>query len=435
MKNKKAKITKRIVDALKPGEIVWDTEIKGFGIRCQTQTKTYILKKTIKGRQRWLTIGAHGAPYTPEKAREKVNSFLGQIADGLDPAKDRDDTKKRLTVSELCDRFIDDYAVHHKKPGSVKMDRLNIKNHIKPLLGRELVEDLDIETIDRFKRDVKEGKSAKGLDLPKGKRIGPQGGPGVANRCLALLSKMINLAIRWGIRKDGVNPVRFVDKYKERKIERYLSEQELVALGAALKAAEEKGEINPFALAAIRLLMFTGARKGEILTLRWDYVDFEKGMIRLPTSKTGAKTIYLNAPAKEILTDFPRLENNPHVFCGDKPGSNLFDLKRPWKNLREAANKILLKEKLKIDPTAGEYFVGLTDLRIHDLRHTFASVAAMGGASLPIIGKLLGHTQAATTQRYAHLSDDPLKSASEAVGRRIEATMKGKKGKVVKFSE
>ena len=241
-----------------------------------------------------------------------------------------------------------------------------------------------------------------------------------ANRSLALLSKAFNLAEVWGWRPDYSNPVRHVSKFAEKKRKRFLSQRELARLGEALRVAERDGcltlpakeglrseekraPIIPSAIAAIRLLILTGARKGEILGLRWDWIDFEAGRANLPDSKTGEKAIVLAPAALAVLDAIPRQDGNPHVIVGAKPGAALVNLKDPWLAIRETA--------------------GLDDVRVHDLRHSFASVGAANGASLPIIGALLGHTQATTTQRYAHLADDPLRAAAADIGKRIAAAM------------
>ena len=171
-----------------------------------------------------------------------------------------------------------------------------------------------------------------------------------------------------------------------------------------LAAAENNNTESPWIVGAIRLLVLTGARLSEILTLKWDYIDFDRATMRLPDSKTGAKTIYLNAPALEVLSDIPRIEGNLFVICGNKSGAHLVNLQKPWRRIRTKA--------------------GINDVRLHDLRHTFASYGAMGGVSLPIIGGLVGHSQPQTTARYAHLSADPLMAASNAIGGRIVSAMK-----------
>lgn len=400
-----AKITKRTVDALKPGELAWDSDIRGFGVRCQRKAKTYVLKFRHGGRQRWITIGKHGSPWTPDRARQEALRLLGSIADGVDPAEMRDSMKGRPTVQMLCERFLEEYAVEHKKPLSQANDRANSRNHIVPLLGKLFVADVTRADIDRFKRAVKDGKTAKDVKIGPRRRVIVTGGPGVANKSLALLSKMFNVAERWGLRPDGSNPCRHVQKYRGNAYERFLSEEEFGRLGDVLKAAENDGSESPYAIAALRLLIFTGARLSEILNLEWSQVDFDRAMLLLPDSKTDKKAIYLSAPALEILSAVPRMANNPYVICGGVEGRHLVNLQKPWSHIRKKA--------------------GLEDVRIHDLRHTFASVGAAGGLSLLEIGKLLGHNQAATTLRYTHVYANPLKARNEAVGQAISAMIDG----------
>lgn len=215
---------------------------------------------------------------------------------------------------------------------------------------------------------------------------------------------MMNLAEEWGLRPDGSNPCRHVTKFRELKRERYLTQEELHRLGATLADAQASQTESPFAIAAIGLLILTGARLGEILTLRWDFVDLENRVLRLPDSKTGAKLIYLNDAVIKMLRAMPRLDGNPYVIPGQKPGSHLVELQKPWRRIRAKAK--------------------LPDVRIHDLRHSFASVAAGIGMSLPMIGKLLGHSQPATTARYAHLAADPLRAASDLVATEIMSVMR-----------
>ena len=204
-----------------------------------------------------------------------------------------------------------------------------------------------------------------------------------------------------GLRPDGSNPCRHVEKFAERKRERILSPAELARLGDALAAYDG----SPYAVAAVKLLVFTGARLGEVLGLRWDWVDFERGEARFSDSNTGAKTLHLPPPALAVLTELPRIDGNPYVIVGAKPGAALVNLEKPWLAIRKPA--------------------GLDDVRLHDLRHAFASVAASSGMGLPIIGKILGHSQPATTARYAHLASDPVKAAAAAVAGKIAAAMGG----------
>jgi integrase len=201
------------------------------------------------------------------------------------------------------------------------------------------------------------------------------------------------------LRPDGSNPCRHVEKFGERKRERMLSPAELARLGDALSTHNG----SPYAVAAVKLLMFTGARLGEVLGLRWDWIDFDRGEARLPDSKSGAKTLHLPPPALAVLAELPRQDGNLHVIVGHKTGAAMVNLEKPWRAMRASA--------------------ALDDVRLHDLRHAFASVAASSGMGLPIIGKMLGHTQAATTHRYAHLASDPVKAAAAAVAGKIAAAM------------
>jgi integrase len=313
---------------------------------------------------------------------------LVEAKDGLDPAAARSKAHG-LTVGDLADRFITVHAKTKKKPSSRVADERNLRLHIRPALGRKLVTEVARADIQKLHHDMRET-------------------PGAANRCLALLSTMFNLAEKWGLRTDATNPVRHVERYPEKKMERFLSAEELARLGVVLAETERTSSESPMAVAAIRLLIFTGARKGEILGLRWDEINTEDATARLADSKTGAKTLFLSAPALEVISNLPRVEGNPYVMAGKKPGAQFVNVDTPWFRIRARA--------------------GLDDVRIHDLRHSFASMAAADGLSLPTIGALLGHTQAATTQRYAHLAADPLKQASDLIGRRMAAAMRGEAG-------
>ena len=225
--------------------------------------------------------------------------------------------------------------------------------------------------------------------------------PYQANRTLAVLSKMFNLAELWEMRPDSSNPCRHVKRFKEEKRERFLSDIEYEHLGAALREIEQEGSETGSAIAAIRLLMLTGCRLSEIQKLRWEHVDLEQGKLRLPETKTGARVVHLGEPAVAVLRGIERRDEDPWVISGRKAGSHLTDLQHPWRRIRARA--------------------GLDDVRIHDLRHSFASGGLLVGEGLPMIGKLLGHTQVQTTARYAHLADDPVQAAANRIASRISA--------------
>jgi integrase len=315
--------------------------------------------------------------------------LLGLRAAGHDPASERDRQKGAITIAELGKRFLQEYVPQHCKPRTAEEYQRAVEKYINPIIGRHRIADLtrsDVAQLHHHFRDR----------------------PYQANRSLAVLSKMMNLAETWGLRLDGSNPVRHVKKYREDKRERYLTKPELQRLGAVLADAQTKASESPFVVAAIGLLVLTGARLIEILTLRWEYVDLENEVLRLPDSKTGAKPIYLNAAAINLLRTMPRMAGNPYVIAGKNPGARLINLQKPWRRVRDKAN--------------------LPNVRIHDLRHSFASVAAGTGMSLPMIGKLLGHSQPVTTARYAHLAVDPIRAASNLIGAEISSAMNGKQG-------
>jgi integrase len=227
--------------------------------------------------------------------------------------------------------------------------------------------------------------------------------PTAANRVLALISKMFNLAERWGLRTDGTNPCRHVERFPERRRERFLSNDELARLGSVLREAEAGGLASAEAVAAIRLLLLTGCRVSEILNLRWEDVDIERRCLRFADSKTGAKRIPLNGAAVEVLEGLKR--KCIWVLPGKVPEQPLVNLAKPWDRIRELAK--------------------LADVRLHDLRHTHGSTAAGAGLSLHLVGALLGHRQPTTTARYAHLAEDPVLDASERVGARLASAMRG----------
>lgn len=391
-----ARLNSSNVEKLKDGEFLWDPDLKGFGVRGRSSGQFYVLKTRINGRQRWFTIGRHGAPWKPEKARQQALVMLGQIANGDDPSDERASRKRAMTVAELCDVYLDE-GCDHKSESTIATDKGRIERHIKPLLAKRLVQDVSRQDIAMFLRDIAAGKTATDQKTKKQGRAIVRGGRGTASRTVGLLGGIFSFAEDRGLIEQS--PVKGIKRYRDKKVERFLSEAELARLGGALSSLEQTGQLSPFAAAAIRLLLFTGARKNEILSLKWSSVDLEREMIFLPDSKTGQKPIFLSGPARAILSELPRMSGNPFVICGSKPGEHLTDLKRPWEKL--------LKE------------AGITDLRIHDLRHHFASTGAMGGLSLPMIGRLLGHARAETTARYAHLADDPVRKANDAVATRI----------------
>jgi len=348
----KKRITRRVVEALRPGETVWDDRVIGFGVRRQKRGVSYIVKARLKGRQKLLTIGRHASPWTPDTARREAQQLLAQVARGIDPVERKRQQRAKRSLDKLWEVFVQEH-VSKLKPRTQRDYSDRYRRLISPTLGRQPLADITREDVIALHRKL-------------------QHIPRTANFCLAILSKLMNWAETKGLRPQNSNPVRGIRKYPENHRERFLTAEELQRLGHALDAElREHGDI--YAVAAIRLLILTGARLGEITTLRWEYIDLERGLLLLPDSKTGKKAIVLNAAARKVLEELPRLNGNPHVICGHKEGQPLVNLHKPWGRIRKRA--------------------GLEDVRIHDLRHTFASLAARKGGSLPRIGALLGHTQ------------------------------------------
>ncbi|HLY54100.1 MAG TPA: tyrosine-type recombinase/integrase [Stellaceae bacterium] len=399
------KIIKRVVDGAAPAEdrdaFIWDNELRGFGLKVTPGgTKVYVFQYHVgrgrNARRRRMVIGKHGSPYTPDTARTEAKRLAGLVADGQDPADRRAVERKLITFGELCDLYLAE-GVEHKKASTLKADRGRIEHHLKPLLGKKRLDTVTRADIERLLGDVKSGKTA--APVPKNGERTPgsiaRGGAGVAAQCVTLASTIFAFAVERGLRSD--NPARGIKKPPVRKMERFLSEQEIARLAAACNA-EVEASGNPFPAAAIKLLLLTGSRRSEIIKLEWPYVDAKPGRecLRLPDSKTGAKVVHLNHPATVVLQALPRVEGNPYVIAGTRKGAPFTGIDKVWSRIRKAAK--------------------LEGVRLHDLRHSYASFGAAGGLGLPLIGALLGHKQATTTARYAHLSDDPVRRASEAIG-------------------
>lgn len=403
------KLTKRSVDAALPTAaryVVWDSDLKGFGLRIEpTGSKSYLVRYRAGqgGRaapKRFLNIGRHGT-LTPDEARRKAKEVLGAVARGEDPAGDRTQSRAALTVATIAEAFLAEHMRTKRKPSTLANYRRAFDLHILPSLGRKRGEEVTRADVARLHHNM-------------------QSRPSMANYANAVLSSMYAWAAKRRLVPEEFNPAAKVEKYRENQRERYLSVDELERLGLAIRKAETEGvpwqpnvarnmkhaprpenrrvRISPHTAAALRLLLFTGARLREILHLRWEHVDVARGLLLLPDSKTGKKTIVLGAPALQVLANIPRV--GALVIAGESAGQinekPRSDLKRPWALVAKEAS--------------------LDGVRLHDLRHSFASVGAGSGLGLPIIGKLLGHSQASTTQRYAHLDADPLRRAADEIG-------------------
>ncbi len=372
-----ARITKTVVERLQSGDCVWDTELKGFGARRQKNTASYFLKTRLRGRQKWITIGQHN-PYTPDRARKQAMAYK------LNPSTVVQKKQEYPTLNEVIERF---KLTHYPKikPRTRKDYTSLLDKQILPSLGKLEIAEITRADVTKFHH--------KFAHTPRR-----------ANMALAVVSVIMSWAEEFGFREQNSNPCKGIKKFAENKRERYLSKEELGQLGKALSKAENTGQISIYAAAAIRLLILTGARRGEILTLKWEYIDFEKQVISLPDSKTGAKIINLNEQTIEVLQSIPRQAGNPYVIVGKVHNQPMVNIFKPWDLVRKAAE--------------------IDDFRIHDIRHSFASIAAESGASLLHIGKLLGHKKSTTTERYAHLGNNPIKKLNETVGTLIKDTMK-----------
>ena len=374
MANRIPKLTRRAVEALKANgadTVYWDGELTGFGVRVRKSgRRNYVLQTRVRGKLRWFTIGQHGR-ITPDEARVAALEILAQAKMGIDP-RDADAKRKAEPVmTELGRRFLEEYVPNHCKPSTQGEYRRSVELFIDPAIGEMRISEVERKDIAKLHFDLRDK-------------------PYQANRTLGVLSKMFSLAEIWGLRPDGSNPCRHVKRYKESKRERFLSPEETERLGEVLTEAESE---MPSAVAAFRLLLLTGCRLSEIQFLRWEYVRDD--CIELPDAKTGGRVVPLGPEARAVLTALPREEDNPWVIRGKVPGTHLTDLQRPWRRIRERAE--------------------LEDVRIHDLRHSYASRALALGESLTMIGKLLGHTQVQTTARYAHLARDSIQNAAARI--------------------
>ncbi len=391
------RISQRTVEGL-PVEsrdaIFWDRELLGFGVRVYPSgARVYVVQTRSWGRSRRVTVGRHGV-LSAARARRRAALIIARIKAGEEPLPARGRTEREArsaaTVADLARRYFDQYAAVRCKPSTLRCYRGALARWILPSLG-----DLPARAVER------EHVAALHYRLRET--------PYRANQVLHVLNKMFALAEVWGLRAPGSHPVRSIRKYREHRRERFLSGEELRRLGRVLHEAEAEAggrggaPIRASAVAALRLLMLTGCRRNEILCLKWKDVDRQAGELRLRDSKTGARTAPLPPAAGAVLAGVPRVPGNPWVITGAKPGGRLSNLNDHWLRIRVRA--------------------GLEDVRIHDLRHSFASRALALGESLPMIARLLGHGDVHTTDRYAHLARDAVKASASRVAGSIAADM------------
>ena len=378
-------ISRRTVEALKTDRdtMFWDRELPGFGVRVHPSgRKVYVAQTRARGKAaKRVTVGVHGV-LTAEEARRRAALIIARIKAGEEAVPEPMAVKLAggPTVAEIAGRYLEEHVAVRCKPKTEETYRQTIGKHILPAFGKR-------PALAVGHKEVTELHHALSAH------------PVTANRAVEFLSRIYNAAEDRGQIPEGSNPCRLVVKYRERKRERFLTDEEFRRLGRVLDEAETCKGVSVHAVAAMRLLLLTGCRKGEILNLRWDQVDMAAGELRLPDTKTGPRTISLAPEALAVLSRIPRLPDNPFVIPGRIGGKAMRNLNDPWEIVCDRA--------------------GLTDLRIHDARHSYASRALALGESLPMIGRLLGHTQVETTARYAHLAQDSVRDSAVRVAESI----------------
>ena len=409
------RLTERAVKALavpagRPA-ITWDSELGGFGVRVTTKgVRAFVLDYRVGGRHRRMTIGRY-PDWSVAAARDEAKLMRREVDAGGDPMGDRHARRGAPTVQDMFER----YAAEHlptKRPRSAADDESMWRLVILPRLGSLRVADLTPTDVDRLHQDVTNS-----------------GRPVRANRTVEVLRKALNLAIRWGwVDRNVAVGTR---RNQEERRNRYLSGDEIARLVRAIERHPNRQSAN-----AIRLLMLTGARRGEVLSARWDQFDLDAGVWTKPSSHTKQMKehrVPLSAPATQLLAGM-RDEAGSEFLFPNPNGGHQVDIKRAWNALcREAGLVEVVDDEVSRDGDCAP--VLRNTVRIHDLRHTFASLLASGGASLPLIGALLGHTQPATTARYAHLLDDPLRAATEKVGALVDAATNGGPAEVAPTGE
>ena len=378
------KLTKKLVESSLPREkdyVVWDDEIKGFGCRIlPSGHKTYVFHYTSPTTRKYsyLKIGVHGN-YTVDLARDKAKKWCAAIAQDVDPKEHKKaqqvEAQQSLLFEDFWKVFTEKYIKETHKPSTMKCDASRIKKYILPFFGKKSMATIEQRDIIAFKDSMAHIK-------------------GNCSKCLQLLSCAFNQAELWDYIPRNSNPCKGVSKYPYRKMNRFLSDVELERLNQVL-AERTKTDVGYYTMAAFRLLMYTGCRLGEVLSLKWDDINLKENFIHLKDSKVGERGIPLNESAKNVLLGLQTQADNPYVFCGDKKGTHLVTLQKAWERIRQKA--------------------GIPDVRIHDLRHSFASFALKKGVSLYGVSKLLGHKNIATTTRYAHLELEELKKLTNLV--------------------
>ncbi len=379
IKHRRRNINNRTVEALsvEKDTVFWDRRLAGFGVRVYPSgAKVYIAQARGPTGSKRFTLGRHGL-LRPDEARRLAAGAIGRIVAGQNPVPQRLGTRHSgPTVAEAAEKYLTEYAAVHCKPRTVQLRESVIRIHILPAFGRRSLTSVSRE--DALNLHHRLASTAT-----------------QANIVLITLSQIFVKSQLWGLVPPGMNPCAQVQLYRQRKRARFLTEAEISRLGRVLEEELERGRTLPSAIAAIRLLLLTGCRKNEILTLRWKAVDFKARELRLRDAKTGPRAVPLSGAAVRLLEGLRRSAASEWVIEGGKPGTHLKKLGNAWRRLRIRAD--------------------LQDVRLHDLRHSFASSALALGESLPMIGKLLGHRRIESTARYAHLARGAVREAAERV--------------------
>lgn len=431
MESRKARITKRTVDATptpsnEAGETrLWDTDLKGYFLRVYPSgRRVYAVKYRLGPLQRIFTIGVHGSPWTPDAAREAAEKALRRVAEGEDPATEKKEAREALTVSALIDRYLEDGPATKpdKRASTWVNDRSNLKRHVLPLLGRKVANGVTKAEVAKAVRDIATGMTAvdEKSERKRGRAI-VTGGDGVARRTLTSAAAMFAWGVEHGLVK--ANPFAAVHLPAAPVRARFLSREEAGRLIDALNDVQADKSVNPAFCDAVRLLLLTGARKTEVLGLRWSEVEIEHKLLLLPPARTkaggknGERRIVLSPPALEILAKRRPIDAEPdhYVFPAIRGDGHIIGVRR-------AFAKACTKARL-------------SGVRLHDLRHSFASFAVADGASLFLVGKLLGHASSRTAERYAHLSGDPLQDAAAAIGKRLMPSEDKPEAEVIELSQ
>ncbi|MDE0006304.1 MAG: site-specific integrase [Rhodospirillaceae bacterium] len=389
-KLKRRRISRSTVERLSVAKdtVYWDSELPGFGVRAYASgSKVYVVQARANGESRRLTLGRHGV-ISAEEARRRAALAISRIKSGQPGAVSTVESKGP-TVVEVAARYLKEHVQVRLKPATVGMIRADLDKHILPKFGSLPMASVGYERIAAYHSKL-------------------FGTPAMANRVVETFSAMYSMAETWGEVPEGANPCVRVVRYKRNSPERFLTEAEFERLGRVLGDVEAQGAILPQAAAALRLLMLTGCRCKEILRLRWEEVDLERNELRLSDSKTGPRTVPLSPAAARVLAGRPRVPGDLWVIPGRFPGRPLRNIDRSWRKVRARA--------------------GLEDVRMHDLRHSFASRALALGESLPMIGKLLGHTRVQTTARYAHLAEDSVRESAARIAAGIGEDILGGRG-------